>query len=315
MASEGPGYLRLHRRGELARRAAVFREMLKSCELCPRRCRVNRWSGKTGFCRVDARLKVAAVSVHPWEEPPLAGTGGSGTVFFSGCTLSCVYCQNYPISQMGVGRFLTAEELADKMLRLQRRGVHNINLVTGTHQIPQFLDALCIAAENGLRVPIVYNTSGYERVAVLERLRGIVDIYLPDIKFASPEAARFCCGRSDYVVQNRRALLAMWRQVGPLQIGADGLAVRGMLVRHLVLPGNLSGTSQCLAFLRRALGKDVWVSLMDQYFPAHKALRMPPLDRRPSQEEIRSALECAWRWGLRNGFTQETCPSGGREDG
>jgi putative pyruvate formate lyase activating enzyme len=306
-----PGYLLLHRRGELRRRASAFREMLRSCELCPRRCRVDRLAGGTGFCRTDGRLKVAAVSVHPWEEPPLAGTGGSGTVFFSGCTLSCAYCQNYPISQMGVGRILTPEELAEKMLRLQRRGVHNINLVTGTHQIPQFLEALVIAAEEGLRLPIVYNTSGYERVRVIHMLQGIVDIYLPDIKFASPEAARFCCGRSDYVLQNRRALLAMWRQAGPLRVNGDGLADRGMLVRHLVLPGGLSGTPECLAFLRRALGKDVWVSLMDQYFPAYKAHRMPPLDRRASEAEIRAALEELWRLGLRNGFTQETCPCGG----
>ncbi len=308
-----PGYLRLYRSGELDRRIARFRDALTSCTLCPRKCGVDRRSGKRGACGVDARLKVAAVSVHPWEEPPISGTGGSGTVFFSGCPLECVYCQNYPISQLGVGRVMEPEVLAEKMIRLQRRGVHNINLVTPTHQIPQFLEALRIAAARGLRIPIVYNTSGYERVCTIEQLRDIVDIYLPDIKYASPEAAFFCCGRRDYVVYNRRALLAMWRQVGPLRTDGEGVAYRGVLVRHLILPRGLSGTKACLSFLRRALGKKVWVSLMDQYFPAHKAWDHPPLEQRPLPEEIERALDELWRLGLRRGFAQETCPCGGEE--
>lgn len=305
-----PAYVHALHTGALQSTAASLKERLRACDLCPRRCGVDRLSGRLGFCHTDARLKVAAVSVHPWEEPPIAGIRGSGTIFFSGCTLQCLFCQNYPISQMGVGRVMDAETLAEKMLRLQRRGVHNINLVTPTHQMPQFLEALVIAAQKGLRIPLVYNSSGYERVSLLRALDGIVDIYLPDIKFASQKAAAWCCGRADYVVQNRRALLAMWRQVGPLQCDEDGVAVRGLLVRHLVLPEDLSGTSQCLAFLRRALGKGVWVSLMDQYFPAHKALKKPPLDRKPTAEEIHRAFETAWKLGLRLGFTQETCPCG-----
>jgi len=305
-----PGYLEALHRGTLKVKVARLKERLRACDLCPRRCGVDRLGGQLGFCRTDGRLKVAAVSVHPWEEPPIAGTRGSGTIFFSGCTLHCLFCQNYPISQRGVGRVMAPEELAEKMLRLQARGVHNINLVTPTHQVPQFVEALMIAAEGGLRLPIVYNSSGYERVSLIRELDGIVDIYLPDIKFASAEAAAWCCGRADYVVQNRRALLAMWRQVGPLRCNGDGVAVRGLLVRHLVLPQGLAGTTQCLAFLRRALGKDVWVSLMDQYFPAHKALKTPPLDRKPSAEEIQAAVDTAWRLGLRYGFTQETCPCG-----
>ncbi|ROR03267.1 radical SAM protein [Desulfosoma caldarium] len=305
-----PAYVHAFHTGALQRTAASLKEQLRMCDLCPRRCGVDRLSGRLGFCRTDARLKVAAVSVHPWEEPPIAGTRGSGTIFFSGCTLQCLFCQNYPISQMGVGRVMDAETLAEKMLGLQRRGVHNINLVTPTHQVPQFLEALVIATQKGLSIPLVYNSSGYERVALLRALDGIVDIYLPDIKFASQKAAAWCCGRADYVVQNRRALLAMWRQVGPLQCDEDGVAVRGLLVRHLVLPEDLSGTSQCLGFLRRALGKGVWVSLMDQYFPAHKALKKPPLDRKPTTEEIHRAFKTAWKLGLRLGFTQETCPCG-----
>lgn len=306
-----PGYVHALRTGTLKAKAEALKERLRACDLCPRRCGVDRLSGRLGFCRTDGRLKVAAVSLHPWEEPPIAGSRGSGTIFFSGCTLHCLFCQNYPISQMGVGRVMAPEELAEKMLRLQRRGAHNINLVTPTHQVPQFVEALLIAAERGLRLPIIYNSSGYERVSLIHDLDGLVDVYLPDIKFASPDAAAFCCGRSDYVLQNRRAVLAMWRQVGPLQCDADGVAVRGLLVRHLVLPEGLSGTPQCLAFLRRALGKGVWVSLMDQYFPAHKALTTPPLDRKPTAEEIRAAVEEAWRLGVRHGFTQETCPCGG----
>ncbi len=311
MSPPRPGYLRMIHDGTLKAKAEALKERLRACDLCPRRCGVDRLSGKLGFCRTDGRLKVAAVSLHPWEEPPIAGSGGSGTVFFSGCTLHCLFCQNYPISQMGVGRIIEPEELAERMLRLQRRGAHNINLVTPTHQVPQFVEALVIAAQRGLRLPIVYNSSGYERVSLVQELDGIVDIYLPDIKCASPEAAAFFCGRPDYVLQNRRALLAMWRQVGPLQCDADGVAVRGLLIRHLILPEGLSGTAQCLAFLRRALGKDVWVSLMDQYFPAHKAMSTPPLDRKPTAEEIQAAVHAAWRLGLRNVFTQETCPCGG----
>ncbi|MGQ9485838.1 MAG: radical SAM protein [Desulfosoma sp.] len=303
-----PRYVQALRSGALQAMAAALKERLRACDLCPRRCGVDRLSGTLGFCRTDGRLKIAAVSVHPWEEPPIAGTRGSGTIFFSGCTLHCLYCQNYPISQMGVGRVMTPETLAEKMLRLQRRGVHNINLVTATHQIPQFLEALIIAARRGLRLPIVYNSSGYERVSLIRQLADVVDIYLPDIKFASADVAAWCCGRADYVVQNRRALLAMWRQVGPLRCNREGVAVRGLLVRHLVLPEDLSGTARCLAFLRRALGKGVWVSLMDQYFPAHKALKKPPLDRKPTPKEIQAAVDAAWRLGLRRGFTQETCP-------
>lgn len=311
MNTPAPRYLHALQAGTLEAKAEALKERLRACDLCPRRCGVDRLSGQLGFCRTDGRLKVAAVSLHPWEEPPIAGTRGSGTVFFSGCTLRCLFCQNYPISQMGVGRVMEPEELAERMLRLQRRGAHNINLVTPTHQVPQFVKALLIAAHRGLRLPIVYNSSGYERVSLIRELEGIVDIYLPDVKFASSEAAAFCCGRSDYVLQNRRALLAMWRQVGPLQCDAEGVAMRGLLVRHLILPEGLSGTPQCLAFLRRALGKSVWVSLMDQYFPAHKALATPPLDRKPTAKEIREAVEAAWRLGLRYGFTQETCPCGG----
>ncbi len=303
--SRKPGYVVLFENGILAERARKLNENLKSCTLCPRRCGTNRRAGQTGPCGVDFNPKVAAVSVHVWEEPPLSGTGGSGTIFFSGCTLKCRFCQNYPISQLGVGRILTPECLAREMLRLQNAGAHNINLVTPTHQAPAFVRALLLAVPLGLTIPIVYNTSGYETVETLKLLDGIVDIYLPDIKYDDPLAARFCSRREDYVEHNRLALLEMWRQVGPLRMDADGLAWRGMIVRHLVLPDNLSGTEACLQFLVREIGPDVWVSIMDQYFPAHDALFIPPLNRKVTADEYRQALDLLDKIGLVNGFVQE----------
>ncbi len=299
-----PGYVALYERGILAERAQLLDAMLTSCELCPRRCKVDRKAEKFGACGVDARPKVAAVNLHPWEEPPISGIRGSGTIFFSGCTLKCLYCQNYPISQLGVGRYMTVEELAKAMLGLQRKGAHNINLVTATHQMPAVVEALLLAIPQGFTLPLVHNTSGYERSEVLKLIDGIVDVYLPDIKYADPATARRYSGSADYVEFNRRALLEMWRQVGPLEVDSDGIACRGMLVRHLVLPSYLSGTVDCLSFLEENFGREVWISLMHQYFPAHKALHTPPLDRKVSRQEYDKAFHAATRLGLENGFVQ-----------
>ena len=300
-----PGYRRLFEEGRLIERAKLLQEMLGACSLCPRRCGVDRNKGELGACGVDWRPKVAAISLHPWEEPPISGTGGSGTIFFSGCTLHCTFCQNYPISQMGVGRSISVHDLAAGMLRLQRRGAHNLNLVTAAHQMAAVVRALEIACSAGLRLPIVYNSSGYESLELLQLLDGIVDIYLPDIKYADPAAARFCSLREDYVQYNRSALLEMWRQVGPLEVDGRGIAVRGMLVRHMVLPANLAGTRDCLAFLRKTLGPKVWVSLMGQYFPAHRALRRPPLDRKVSRAEYDAAFQALLELNIENGFVQD----------
>jgi putative pyruvate formate lyase activating enzyme len=206
---------------------------------------------------------------------------------------------------MGVGRSIPVEELAKGMVRLQKRGVHNINLVTPTHQVAAIARALLLAVPLGLNIPIVYNTSGYERVETLRLLEGIVDVYLPDIKYDNPGAAHFCSRRRDYVEHNRAALLEMWRQVGPLEIGPDGLARKGMLVRHMVLPGGLSGSRGCLEFLAREFGAGVPVSLMNQYFPAHKAFGAPPLDRKTSDAEYGEALALLDEFHLENGFVQE----------
>jgi len=279
-------------------------ELLSSCALCPRQCKVNRKAGDVGACGVDARPKVAAVNIHLWEEPPISGTRGSGTIFFSGCTLKCVFCQNYPISQLGVGRPMSAEKLAQEMLALQWKGAHNINLVTASHQMAAVVEALCLAITCGFRLPLVYNTSGYDRVEILRLLEGIVDIYLPDIKYADPEVAQRCSNRADYVECNRLALLEMWRQVGPLKVGPDGIAYRGMLIRHLVLPEDLSGTADNLAFLAEKIGPEVWISLMHQYFPAHEAFHISPLNRKVTRREYEKAFSMVTRLGLENGFVQ-----------
>jgi len=300
-----PSYRALLDRGELMRRADMLRERLSRCDLCPRRCGVDRNSGKTGFCGVDHRIRIAAINPHPWEEPPISGTGGSGTVFFSGCTLRCIFCQNYPISQLGVGRVMSIEDLADAMLNLQKKGAHNINLVTSTHQMASFVHALAIAAGRGLEIPIVYNSSGYESVETLRMLEGIVDIYLPDVKYSDPQTAEKLSGAGDYVEHNRRALLEMWRQVGPLAADSRGIARKGMIVRHLVLPENLAGTVESLSFLVREIGPEVWVSLMNQYFPAYKGLAHPPLDRKTTDEEYDAAFDALVDLGILNGFAQE----------
>ncbi|MCU0573506.1 MAG: radical SAM protein [Syntrophobacteraceae bacterium] len=300
-----PGYVSLYKSGELAERVCRLNGMLASCELCPRRCGVDRAAGAKGACGTAGLPVLASAYLHPWEEPPLSGERGSGTLFFSGCTMRCVFCQNFPISQLGVGRELTVEVLALEMLKLQRRGAHNLNLVTGTHQMAFVLDALMIAVPLGLRLPLVCNTSGYESIETLRLLEGIVDVYLPDIKYSSPEVARFCSGCPDYVDVNRMALKEMWRQVGPLEVDGTGMVQRGMLVRHMVLPEDLSGTGECLSFLAEEMGPSVWVSLLSQYFPAHEAHGLPPLDRRITEREYEAALEHLDRLGIVNGFVQD----------
>ena len=287
----------------------MFNEHLRCCKLCPRECGVNRTKKEAGFCRVYDKPVIAAVSVHPWEEPPISGSRGSGAIFFSGCTMRCIFCQNYPISQLGVGREISVEELADAMLRLQDKGVHNINLVTPTHQIPMFVNALVQAVERGLSLPVVYNSSGYERVETLQMLEGIVDIYLPDIKYAEDQAAWVCSKVRDYVYHNRATLKEMWRQVGTLKLNREGIGVRGMLVRHLVLPEDLASSRACLEFLRTEFGPDVWISLMSQYFPAHLAVNTPPLNRKLTEEEYATAFRALMEMGFENGFIQDCLDS------
>lgn len=303
--SREPGYRRLLRDGRLAQRVERARERLAACDLCPRRCGVDRLAGETGYCRAGAGARVASRNAHHGEEPPLSGTRGSGTIFFTHCTGRCLFCQNYPISQLGVGQDAPSERLAGMMLELQRAGCHNINLVTPTHYVPQILEAVALAAGRGLRIPLVYNTSGYDRVETLELLDGVVDIYLPDAKYADDAVAERLSGFRGYVEANRAALLEMARQVGAgLDVDAQGVAVRGMVIRHLVLPGGLSQTPEVLRWLAGHLGREAWVSLMSQYFPAHRAVGHPELGRRLVPAEYAAAQDALEAAGLDEGWCQ-----------
>ena len=302
-----PSYLALYQSGELRRRADVARAMLESCELCPHRCNVNRLAGERGICRMGDLPKVSSWNLHRWEEPPLSGTRGSGTIFFSGCTGRCRFCQNYPISQLGYGKVVDVQRLAAMMLELQRKGAHNINFVTPTHVVPQILAALVHAARGGLRLPLVYNTSGYERESTLRLLDGVVDIWLPDAKYADDTIARRLSGFRDYVANNRAALREMYRQVGhKLSLDSDGIAARGLIVRHMVLPDSLAGTAEVLAWLAGALSPRVYVSLMNQYFPAYRAIDDPVLGRKITPDEYLAALEAFEAAGLKRGWFQNT---------
>jgi putative pyruvate formate lyase activating enzyme len=301
-----PGYVALHRRGELAVRARAALASLARCELCPRACGVDRLNGGRGVCGVGIEPVIASWNVHLWEEPPISGTRGSGTVFFSGCTGRCRFCQNYPISQYGYGNRVSIERLAGMMLELQARGCHNINFVTPTHFVPQVLAAVDVAATEGLHIPLVYNTSGYERVDTLRLLEGVVDVWLPDAKYADDTAALRISGFPHYLENNRAALREIYRQAGEtLILDERGIARRGMIVRHLVLPEGFSGTPQVLRWIAAELSPRLHVSLMDQYFPAYKVLDDPVLGRKITPEEYAAALDAFDAAGLENGWMQE----------
>ncbi len=301
-----PAYLALHRSGELRRRAREAMASLASCELCPHRCRANRLEGKHGVCRVAADPVIASWNVHHWEEPPISGTRGSGTIFFSSCTGRCCFCQNYSISQLGYGNKVTIERFAGMMLELQRRGVHNINFVTPTHFAAQILAAVDVAAGWGLRIPLVYNTSGYERVETLRLLAGVIDIYLPDIKYTDDEVAKRLSGFPHYVEHNRAALAEMFGQVGPTLLCDElGVAQRGMIIRHLVLPAGLADTPGAMRWIAAELSPEVYVSVMDQYFPTYRTLDDPVLGRKITEEEYDAALDAFEAAGLQNGWLQD----------
>ncbi len=301
-----PSYVALHRSGDLAARARAALASLAHCELCPRACGVDRLAGKLGVCKVAAEAVIASWNVHRWEEPPISGTDGSGTIFFSGCTGRCRFCQNYPISQFVYGNRVSNERLAEMMLELQGRGCHNINFVTPTHFVPQILAAVDIAAGRGLHLPLVYNTSGYETLETLRLLEHVIDIWLPDAKYADDKVARRLSGFPRYVANNRAALQEILRQVGDeLVLDDDGIARRGMIVRHLVLPGGLAASEDVLNWIARALSPHVHVSLMDQYFPAHKAVGDPLIGRKVTAEEYAAALEAFDDAHLENGWMQE----------
>lgn len=294
-----PGYRKLLRTGELEERARDAHEHLKRCDLCANRCGVNRLESSRGaVCHTGEQAVVYSYGPHHGEERPLVGRHGSGTIFFSWCNLRCVFCQNWDISQKGAGREVNAEELAAMMLELQGRGCHNINFVTPSHVVAQILTALTIAAGEGLRLPLVFNSGGYDSPEALALLDGVIDIYMPDMKFADSQVARKYSGVRDYAEVNRAAVREMHRQVGDLVLDETGIAQRGLLIRHLVMPENLAGTEQTLAFLAREISPDTYLNIMDQYRPCYRAGDSPPLDRRPTRAEFRAALDLAEKYGL-----------------
>jgi putative pyruvate formate lyase activating enzyme len=300
-----PCYLALERSGELARRATRLNSIYRACRLCPRQCGVNRLKGETGICRSTARVKVASAHPHFGEEPPLVGRRGSGTIFFSNCNLRCEYCQNWEISHRGDGSYMSDEALGRLMAAMQDQGCHNINLVTPTHCVPNIVSALRTAIALGLRAPLVYNCGGYEPVEVLRLLDGVVDIYLPDFKYTDGAMAeKYSAGAGDYPEVAMAAIAEMHRQTGNLTTDEDGIALRGLMIRHLVLPNNIAGTEKLVRFVAEKLGPDTYVNLMSQYRPEHRARQYPELARRITGAEYRQAIDWARQAGLTNFQTQ-----------
>lgn len=274
-------------------------KFISPCTLCPRNCRVERDKGEVGFCKVTDKPMVSSYGPHFGEEPVLVGWGGSGTIFFTGCNLGCVFCQNYQISHLMEGEYITVSELSDIMLHLQEKGCHNINLVAPTHQVPQIFSAVEEAKRKGLRVPIVYNCGGYESVEVLIELEGLVDIYMPDMKTFSHEFSRDYLKAPDYPEVVKEAVLEMKRQVGHLKINEYGVAERGLMIRHLVMPDWTEDSKEILSWIAENLGRETYVNVMDQYYPFYKACDYPKICRRTTSEEFNEVYSFAKRLGLR----------------
>lgn len=303
-----PAFLALHRSGELARRAEVLWSMLGDCRICPRDCAVDRLRGEVAACFAAELPVVSTHLAHFGEEPCLTGTRGAGNIFFGLCNMRCVYCQNFQISQnyrTERRNEVSIDRLAEMMLSLQARGCHNINFVSPTHFVPQMVAGILRAADQGLRLPIVYNTNAYDSVQVLRLLEGIVDVYLPDLKYADDDTAGKYSHIRNYVPAARAAIAEMWRQVGPLQLGPDGIARRGMILRHLVLPNDLADSDDCLEWIRDTLGPQVHLSLMAQYYPTNKADRWILLNRKITLREYERVVNRALRLGFQNILTQE----------
>jgi len=296
-----PAYLRLHRSGELRRRVDALWALLENCRLCPRECGADRARGESGSCGASRDVEVSAHHPHFGEERSLVGRGGSGTIFLTNCNLRCVFCINWEVSQGGQGRQREVEDLADMMLDLQRRGCHNVNVVTPTHYSPHVLRALAAAAGRGLRLPVVYNTCGWERLEVLKLLDGVVDIYLPDFKYwDGKKAARYSSGAETYPEVTREAILEMNRQVGVAHPAPDGLMHRGLMIRHLVMPNDVGGTREILAWVAASLPKDTYVNVMSQYRPTFRAFDLPEISRPITRREYEEAVAFARGLGLTN---------------
>ncbi|MDO9530194.1 MAG: hypothetical protein Q7J27_13705 [Syntrophales bacterium] len=294
-----PSYLRLYREGKLKDRIDQAVHLMKDCRLCPRECAVDRLSGETGFCRTERRAKVASYNAHFGEESPLVGRSGSGTIFFSSCNLLCSFCQNYDISHLAEGVEVEPEQLAKMMVTLARGGCHNINFVTPTHVVPQMLEGLYIAVQQGLNVPLVYNTGGYDSVETLKILDGIFDIYMPDFKFWDQKWAEKFCSAPNYREKAADAIREMHRQVGDLEINEGGVAVKGLLVRHLVMPNDAANTEEVMKFLADEISVNTYVNVMDQYRPCYKAEDDIIINRRITAGEFQAAIDLAQKAGLK----------------
>ncbi|NWF91428.1 MAG: radical SAM protein [Syntrophaceae bacterium] len=296
-----PAYEKLETEKKLAQRIEQAYAIFENCQLCPRRCGVNRKKGERGFCR--APLKAVVFSYHPHfgEEMSLVGDHGSGTIFFSNCNLRCIFCQNWPISHEGRGKEIEDEDLAEMMIALQKMGCHNINLVTPTHVMPNILNATRIALKKGLRIPLVYNTSGYERLEIVRLLDGIVDIYLPDMKYMDPEqAAKYSAGASDYPEVTKKAIIEMNRQVGELKLDRRGIALRGLMIRHLVMPNRVAGTDKFVRWVAENLPRSTYVNIMAQYRVEYQAFNYPEIARGITVQEFLEAMDWAEKYGLTN---------------
>jgi putative pyruvate formate lyase activating enzyme len=298
MTDLAPSYLKLLQNGELARRVIDAYAHLSICDVCALHCPVDRRAGELGACRTGEHAKISSYGPHLGEEDPLRGWCGSGTIFFTRCNLHCQFCQNHDISQTDVGNIVEPEDIATMMLELQSCGCHNINLVSPSHVVPQILAAVLLAAQAGLHIPLVYNTGGYDSISMLKLLDGVIDIYMPDMKYADPDLARRYSKVPNYPQINQAAIREMYRQVGDLQISDQGIATRGLLVRHLILPNNIAGTDQIIQFLSKQISTNTYLNLMDQYHPAYKASQFPELDRRITHTEYQSAIEAAHSCGL-----------------
>jgi putative pyruvate formate lyase activating enzyme len=299
-----PSYINLNNTGELQKRIRALTDILKECRLCPRHCKVNRRQGELGFCRAGDKLMLSSAFAHFGEEAPLVGSMGSGTIFLTHCNLRCVFCQNHDISHRGQGEAVTAQQMAAHMVALQQRGCHNINFVTPTHYVPQIITALPYAIDRGLRVPLVYNCGGYESLDLIKLLDGIIDIYMPDVKWADSAVAGKYAQAPDYPAVVKEVLKEMHRQVGDLKISKTGVAERGLLIRHLVMPEGLAGTRELMHYIATEISLHSYVNIMSQYRPEYRAVEFPELNRRITHDEYRAALEWAGVEGLYLGFPE-----------
>jgi len=297
-----PSYIGLHEKGELAQRIQLLKEFLKECRLCPRECRVNRLDGELGVCQAGLELMVSSAFPHFGEEPPLVGHHGSGTIFLTHCNLRCIFCQNYDISHLGNGERITTSDLVQVMVRLQEMGCHNINFVTPTHYVPQIVASLPEAIKRGLRLPIVYNCSGYESIEVIRLLEEVVDIYMPDAKYMDEKYSKRFSNAPDYPEVNKQILKEMHRQVGDLTTNSEGIAERGLLIRHLVMPNEASSSEAVLKFIAEEISVHSYVNIMDQYRPEYQAHEYPEINRRITHKEYLEAIQWAKHYHLYRGF-------------